>query len=80
MATHSLSLTNRYAVSFVNEVFKYNILHTIERTGNEFALKPGEQFSFHGKGTKTTNSDFTLAQGFKSDGFLVATVFVILPH
>lgn len=71
LASHSLSLTNRFAVSSVNEVFKYNILHTVERTGSEFVLKPGEQFAFHGKASKTTNSDFTSAQGFKSDGFLV---------
>lgn len=71
LATHSLSLTNRYAVPLVNEVFKYNILHTIERMGSEFVLEPGEKFAFHGTASKTTNSDFTFSQGFKSDGYLV---------
>lgn len=71
LATHSLSLTNRYNVPSVNEVFKYNILHTIERMGSEFVLKPGEKFAFHGNAFKTTNSDFTSAQGFKSDGYLM---------
>ncbi|HUD45123.1 MAG TPA: VanW family protein [Patescibacteria group bacterium] len=44
----------------------------------KLALKPGETFAFHddvlpqytGKVTKTTNADFSIAEGFKSDGYL----------
>lgn len=45
-----------------------------------FTLKPGEVFAFHqdvlpqfaGKVVKTTNAHFSSAEGFKSDGYLVA--------
>lgn len=77
LASHSLNLTNRYAVPSVNEVFKYNILRTLEINGREFVLRPGEQFAFHDQFLPEMNpavvgkARFNGEQGFKSDGYLV---------
>jgi hypothetical protein len=99
LAYHEFSLNDRYGNEFVNNVFKDNILLTINYAASQkidpanidwtkiekpfeytITLKPGETFAFHGdvlpqysgKITKTTNSDFSSNQGFKSDGYLVA--------
>mgnify|MGYP001598525164 FL=1 len=79
LASHSLSLNNRYAVASVNDVFRYNILHTLDRMGYEFTLNSGESFAFHDdllpayskNVVKTTNSHFNYQDGFKSDGYLM---------
>lgn len=98
LAYHEFSLNDRYSNTFVNNVFKDNILLTIDYAANQkidpanidwtkiekpfkytITLKPGETFAFHqdvlsqynGKVTKTTNSDFSSDQGFKSDGYLI---------
>lgn len=78
LASRSFSLENRYDNSFVNEVFKYNILLTLKYMGNSFTLKPGEAFAFHdqilpefqGSVVKTTNAHFNYQDGFRSDGDL----------
>jgi len=77
LASHSLSLKNRYAVASVNEIFKYNILRTLEINGYEFELKPGEQFAFHDQilpeyaPSVVGKAHYNGAQGFKSDGYLM---------
>lgn len=84
-STHVLSsfdmpLSDRQPVTYVNDVFRFNILHTLDLMGTyQFTLKPGETFAFHndvllkyqGKVTKTTNARFNFADGFKSDGYLM---------
>ena len=79
LASHSFSMENRYDNKSVNDIFKYNILLTVERMGNEFTLQPGEVFAFHDNVlpkyeanlVKTTNSRFNSFEKFKSDGYLV---------
>ncbi len=98
LSYHEFSLNDRYGNSYVNDVFKDNILLTIDYAVGQkidptnidwktiekpfkysITLKPGETFAFHddvlpqfvGKITKTTNSNFSSDQGFKSDGYLV---------
>ncbi len=98
LSQDNFSLEKRYDSTFVNDVFKENILLTlkylngdVKNSGDikwndiekpfsfEFALKPGEVFAFHddvlpeyqGKVVKETNTHFNLADGFKSDGYLV---------
>ena len=79
LASHDISLNNRYPNESVNEVFKYNIFHTLELMGeSEFILKPDETFAFHDdilpeykdKVVKTTNAHFNSQEGFKTDGYL----------
>lgn len=97
LAVREFSLENRYGNSFVNGVFKDNILLVLKYSAGEkidpknidwkkvndpfkytLVLKPGETFAFHndiapeyeGKVIKTTNANFNLSQGFKSDGWL----------
>lgn len=80
-AERSYSLTDRYPDRGVNDVFRYNILHTLSLMNPKsysFTLQPGEVFAFHedvlpqfeGKVTATTNAHFNFADGFKSDGYL----------
>jgi hypothetical protein len=98
LSQDNFSLEKRYDNTFVNDVFKDNILLTlkylngdVKKSGDikwgdiekpfsfKFALKPGEVFAFHddilpeyqGKVVKKTNAHFNLADGFKSDGYLV---------
>ena len=80
MSSFDMPLNNRQSVAYVNEVFKYNILHTLKLMGTyEFTLNPGETFAFHedvlekyqGKVTQTTKSYFNFTDGFKSDGYLM---------
>lgn len=77
LATHEISLEQRYPVQSVNEVFKYNILYTLDLMGDkEFVLQPGETFAFHEDVlpeyqqslVKTTNSHFNAQEGFKFSG------------
>lgn len=78
LAQVNYSLSNRYGNTYVNDVFKENILLTTKYTGN-FSLKPGQSFAFHdavlekykNKVVVTTNSHFNSSEGFKSDGYLV---------
>lgn len=79
LSSHEISLEQRYSVKSVNEVFKYNILHTLDRMGEaKFILDPGLTFAFHDdilpeykdKVVKTTNAHFNAADGFKTDGYL----------
>lgn len=79
LASHEISLQNRHPVQPVNEVFKYNILHTLELMGEkEFTLRAGETFAFHddvlpeyqSKLVKTTNAHFNAIEGFRFSGFL----------
>jgi len=78
LASHSFSLENRYGNSFVNNVFKENILLTVKYLGTDFTLQPGETFAFDdnvlpeytSRVTKTTGAHFTYSEGYKSDGLL----------
>lgn len=81
-AEHAFSLSNRYADPGVNDVFRYNILHTLERMDAKsysFTLNPGEVFAFHddvlpqfkGRVAQTMNAHFNYEDGFKSDGYLM---------
>lgn len=79
LSSHEISLEQRYPVKSVNEVMKYNILHTLDRMGEtKFTLERGRTFAFHDdilpeyKDTlvKTTNAHFNAAEGFKTDGYL----------
>lgn len=47
LAEHTLDLNTRAAGEYVNEVFKFNILLTIEKFDYGFTLEPGEVFAFH---------------------------------
>lgn len=80
LSSFNLSLTNRQPVTYVNDVFRYNILHTLDLMGTyQFTLQPGETFAFHedvlpeyqGKVIKTTKAHFNFSDGFKSDGYLM---------
>lgn len=79
LSSHEISLENRYPVKSVSDVFKFNILHTLDRMGEaKFILDPGRTFAFHDdilpeykdKVVKTTNAHFNAADGFKTDGYL----------
>ena len=79
LSSHEISLDRRHPVKSVNEVFKYNILHTLElMDAPEFVLRPGQTFAFHGdvlppyQGSvvKTTNAHFNAQEGFRFSGFL----------
>ena len=81
-AERTFSLTNRYPDPWVNDIFRYNILHTLSLMNPKsysFTLNPGEVFAFHedvlpqfeGKVTQTTKAHFNYADGFKSDGYLM---------
>lgn len=78
----SFSLTNRYPDPWVNDIFRYNIMHTLDLMDSKsysFTLNPDEVFAFHedvlpqfaGKVAKTTNAHFNWSEGFKSDGYLM---------
>jgi VanW like protein len=80
-AEREFSLTDRYPDPGVNEVFRYNILHTLSLMNSKsysFTLNPGKVFAFHedvlpefkGKVTQTMNAHFNYTDGFKSDGYL----------
>ncbi len=79
IAAHTMSLEDRQPDKYVNGVFKDNILLNLSYMGNEFTLKPGEAFAFHGdvlpqyegRIVKTSNAHFNSQEGFKSDGYLV---------
>ena len=82
LASHQFSLEDRYRNSFVNDIFKDNILLAIRyatNNTNKITLKPGETFAFHDdvlpqyqdKVDKTGNSHFSSDEGYKSDGYLV---------
>jgi hypothetical protein len=77
----SFSLANRTPDPWVNDIFRYNILHTLSRMNSQtysFTLNSGEVFAFHedvlpefsGKVVKTMNAHFNYSDGFKSDGYL----------
>lgn len=80
-AERTFSLTDRYPDPWVNDIFRYNILHTLDLMNSKtysFSLKPGEVFAFHedvlpqfeGKVTQTMRAHFNYTDGFKSDGYL----------
>ena len=82
LAVHRFSLEDRYHNSYVNNIFKDNILLAIRYATNNtstITLRPGETFAFHddvlpqyqGKVDKTGNSHFSSNEGYKSDGYLV---------
>ncbi len=86
LSAHNMRLDNRYPNQQVNQVFKTNILLTLNFINDhkdsnkvEFMLGPGETFAFHdnvlskysGKVTKTTGAHFNYADGFLSDGYLM---------
>jgi vancomycin resistance protein YoaR len=75
------SLADRYPDPWVNDVFRYNILHALDRMNAKsysFTLNPGEVFAFHedvlpefeGRVNVTMGSHFNYQDGFKSDGYL----------
>jgi len=77
----TFSLTDRYPDAWVNDVFRYNILHTLDLMNSKsysFTLNPGQVFAFHedvlpqfeGKVTATMHAHFNYTDGFKSDGYL----------
>jgi hypothetical protein len=77
----SFSLTDRYPDKEVNDVFRFNILHTLDLMNSKtysFTLNPGEVFAFHedvlpqfqGRIVQTMRAHFNYADGFKSDGYL----------
>ncbi len=79
---HSFSLESRYPDPWVNDIFRYNILHTLSLMNPKsysFTLNPGDVFAFHedvlpqfeGKVTQTTRAHFNYTDGFKSDGWLM---------
>ncbi len=81
-AERSFSLTDRYPDRGVNDVFRYNILHTLDlmdQKSYSFTLNPGQVFAFHedvlpkfeGKIAATTRAHFNYTDGFKSDGWLM---------
>lgn len=81
-AERTFSLTNRYPDPWVNDIFRYNIVHTLSLMNSQsysFTLNPGEVFAFHedvlpqfeGKVTQTTRAHFNHTDGFKSDGWLM---------
>lgn len=79
LSSHEISLENRYPIKSVSDVFKFNILHTLDRMGgSEFILDPGKTFAFHDdvlpeykdRVVKTTNAHFNGQEGFKTDGYL----------
>lgn len=78
LATHQISLEQRYEDRWVNNIFKENILLALSRFNYEFRLEPNQTFAFHDvvltkyqdKAVKTTNSHFNASEGFKSDGYL----------
>lgn len=80
LSSFDLSLANRQPVAYVNDVFRFNILHTLNLMGTyQFTLQPGETFAFHedvlpeyqGKVTQTTRAHFNFQDGFKLDGYLM---------
>jgi len=79
LASHSFSMEERYANTFVNDVFKENILLTVKYMGNGFTLEPGQTFAFDdkvlpeysGRVAKTTGAHFIYSEGYKSDGLLI---------
>lgn len=80
LSSFDLSLANRQPVAYVNDVFRYNILRTLDLMGTyQFTLPPGQTFAFHedvlpkyqGKVTQTTKAHFNYSDGFKSDGYLM---------
>lgn len=80
LSSFDMSLANRQPVAYVNDVFRYNILRTLDLMGTyRFTLQPGETFAFHegvlpkyqGKVTQTTKAHFNFSDGFKSDGYLM---------
>ena len=77
----SFSLTDRYSNPWVNDVFRYNILHTLTLMNSKtysFTLNPGDVFAFHedvlpqfeGKVVASMHAHFNFDEGFKSDGYL----------
>ena len=80
LAQRQFSLADRYPVPSVSEVFKFNILHTLDRMSPtySFTLQPNKTFAFQdaelpqfaGTVTQTTNSHFMGDEGFESDGWL----------
>lgn len=80
LSSFNMPLYDRQPVTYVNDVFRYNILHTLDLMGTyQFTLQPGETFAFHedvlpeyqGKVTQTTKAHFNFSDGFKSDGYLM---------
>lgn len=80
LSSYDMSLANRQPVAYVNDVFRFNILHTLDLMGTyQFTLQPGQTFAFHedvydkyqGTLVQTTRAHFNYADGFKSDGYLV---------
>lgn len=81
-AERSFSLADRYPDRGVNDVFRYNIVHTLDRMDAKsysFMLQPGQVFAFHedalpefqGKIAATMRAHFNYTDGFKSDGWLM---------
>lgn len=97
LASHQISLDNRYQDKWVNGIFKDNILlnlaylrgiksinnqpdwnKTSQNFDYEFTIDPGQSFAFHdnifpqyqGKVKMTTNSHFSLSEGYKFSGLL----------
>ncbi len=77
----TFSLRDRYPDPWVNDIFRYNILHTLDLMNQKsysFTLNPGEVFAFHedvlpqfeGKVAATMRAHFNYTDGFKSDGYL----------
>lgn len=79
IAVEELNLEDRQPDPWVNSVFKYNIIQTMNKMGSDFTLEPGQSFAFHedvldkysGKVVKTTNAHFDYSDGYKSDGYLM---------
>ena len=74
LSEHDLNLETRAKGEYVNEVFKFNILHAVEKFGYSFTLEPNETFAFHenvlpefvGQNLKTGWTRYTTEEGYKT--------------
>ncbi|MBL7150763.1 VanW family protein [Candidatus Microgenomates bacterium] len=74
LAEHDLNLETRAKGPYVNEVFKFNILHAIDLYNNGFVLQPNEVFAFHENirlefndlPVKTGWTKYTAKEGYKT--------------
>jgi vancomycin resistance protein YoaR len=78
LASQTIDLAKRDKNSFVNQVFKDNILLALSHL-DSFVLQPGEVFAFHDnfldeyedKVVKTVGSEFNANEGYRSSGLVV---------
>lgn len=74
LAEHDLNLETRAKGPYVNEVFKFNILHAVKLFDYSFTLRSGEIFAFHENvlpefadlSLKTGWTKYTAKEGYKT--------------